>query len=74
VVVVARVAEQDDRRLGRDLEVVPLVEDLERVPVVGVAVDPDDVGVGVDPLDGLRDVVGLLEEARDLVDAVDEHP
>src|SRR5262249_29806243 len=44
VVVVARVAEQDDRRLGCHLLVVVLVEHLEGVPVVGVTVDPYDVG------------------------------
>ena len=74
VVVVAGVAEEDHRRLLRDLALVPLVEHRERVAVVGVAVDPDDVGLGVDLVHGLGDVVGALEEARDLVDAVDEHP
>ena len=51
-----------------------LVEYLEGVPIVGVAVDPHDVGLGVDPVHRLRDVVGFLEEPRDLIDAVDEHP
>ena len=47
---------------------------LERVAVVGVAVDPHDVGFGVHAVDRGGQLVGLVEEARDLVDAVDEHP
>ena len=50
-----------------------LPEHLEGVAVVGVAVDPDHVGLGVDPVHGLGDVLDALEEAGDLVDAVDEH-
>ena len=73
MVVVAGVAEDQHRGLGADVLAVALPEHLEGVPVVGVAVDPDHVGLGVDPVDGLDDVLGALEEAGDLVDAVDEH-
>ena len=45
----------------------------EGVAVVGVAVDPHHVGLGVDAVHGVGDVVDVLEEPRDLVDAVDEH-
>ena len=72
MVVVAGVAEEDHRRLGRDLLAPPLPQRLERVAVVGVAVHPDHVGLGVDPVDGLGDVLDPLEVARHLVDAVDE--
>ena len=73
VIVVAGIAEDQDRGLRPDV-LAPLVpERLERVAVVGVAVDPDHVGLGVHPVDGLGDVLRALEEAGDLVDAVDEH-
>ena len=72
VIVVASVPEQQDRRLGVDVLAISLPEHLERVPVVAVAVDPDDVCLRVDPMDRLADVLGGLEVARHLVDAVDE--
>ena len=74
VVVVAGVAEEDQRRLLGHLVEVTVVEHLEGVAVVGVAVDPHHVGFGVDAVDRLGDVVGALEEPGDLVDPVDEHP
>ena len=73
MVVVPGVAEDDHRGLGADLAAVRVPEHLEGVAVVGVAVDPDHVGLGVDPVHGLADVLDALEEAGDLVDAVDEH-
>src|SRR5438874_1217662 len=70
VVVVPGVAEEDHRALRRHLGPPPVPEDLKSVAVVGVPVDPDDVGLGVHPVHGLVDVVGALEEAGHLVDAV----
>jgi hypothetical protein len=73
VVVVPRVAEEDDAGLGGDL-LPPLVpERLEGVAIVGVAVDPDDVSLGVDPVHCFGDVLDAFEERRDFVDAIDEH-
>jgi hypothetical protein len=72
VVVVARIAQEQHGRLGAHVLAVALPEDLEGVAVVAVAVDPDHVGLGVDPVDRLADVLDALEQARDLVDAVDE--
>src|SRR5947209_8087752 len=72
VVVVAGVAQEDHRALGRDLGAPLVPEDLEGVAIVGVAVDPDDVGFGVHAVHRLIDVLGALEEPGDLVDPVDE--
>ena len=64
MVVVARVAEQQHRRLRADLLAAALPEHLERVAVVGMPVDPHDVGFGVDPVDRVGDV---LDSVKNLV-------
>src|SRR4051794_25287952 len=75
-VVVACVAQDQQRALRRDRVGPALREHVEGVAVVTVSVEPHDVGLLRHSRERIDDVTAALEERRDLVAGVDEreHP
>ena len=72
MIVVARVAEQQDGGLRVHVFAVALPEHFEGVAVVAVAVDPHDIGFCIHLVDCFLNVFSRFEVLCHLVDAVDE--